>query len=55
MGSLAGAREGDAEDHEERAREHLAEDETGAEPERFQPACLHDRERRRERECAEPR
>jgi len=55
VGSLAGAREDDADDDEERAGEHLAEDETDAEPERLQPACLHDRERRRERECAESR
>ena len=42
-------------DDEERAGEHLADDEPDAEPERLQPACLHDRDRRRERERAEPR
>ena len=55
VGPLARARDDDAEDDEERAGEQLADDEPGAEPERLQPACLHDRERRRERERAEPR
>ena len=31
------------------------ESEPDAEPEGLQPACLHDRDRRRERERAEPR